>query len=203
MSGRTATRGRHRTDHSTPSGSTAKLHMGPSEGAQNSGFHAEAQSACPSRDACHRTVTRCCVVAVTQLRGVRATGPDSLELGNRVASLRGSGPFASRAVTLSESACRALTLRPRIHPTRRARSTGVKRCGAPHSCWGASSPRPSSRGYWRGARGDATPARSRPSSWSSSPRSPTTSSRDRHAGSARRGRTPVRRRDAGGGIRRP
>src|SRR6267143_83224 len=55
-------------------------HMGPSEGAQNSGFHAEAQSACPSRDACHRTVTRCCVVAVTQLRGVRATGPDSLEL---------------------------------------------------------------------------------------------------------------------------
>src|SRR2546428_9660659 len=118
MSGRTATRGRHRTDHSTPErldGEAAT--WDPPNGRRIPDSALEAQSACPSRDAYHRTVTRCCVVAVTQLRGVRATGTPRRLLvarrraaGRQGADLWGSGPFASRAATLSGSARPAPTL---------------------------------------------------------------------------------------------
>src|SRR5207244_8925358 len=134
MRGRPATRGWHWTHYNAPARLDGEPATWETSGwAQNSEFHSAAQSACPEVMLVTRRspVLRRGVYAAPN--GVRATGPDSLgqapaprASGDALRQIPGaSGPFASRAVTLSRSACRALT-RPRIRPTRRARSTGVK-----------------------------------------------------------------------------
>src|SRR5438445_4293958 len=107
MSGRTATRGRHRTDHNTPErldGEAAT--WDPPNGLRIPDSALRRKARAPHVMLITGPVTRCGVVAVTQLRGVRATGTPRRLLvarrraaGRQGADLRGSGPFASRAVT--------------------------------------------------------------------------------------------------------